>query len=98
MTALLKVSAKLDSDNDYVIVATNDFDDDDAMATLPSVGRLKRCFSCFKGRGFNLEDTHLTIQDRVSKLVAITALAFCWAYQAGLVKLSEKPNRLEPPP
>ena len=88
----IKVSAKLDSDNDYVIVATNDFDDDDAMATYAKRWQIETLFSCFKGRGFNLEDTHLTIQDRVSKLVAITAFAFCWAYQAGLVKLSEKPN------
>lgn len=88
----VKVSAKLDSDNDYVIVATNDFDDDDAMATYAKRWQIETLFSCFKGRGFNLEDTHLTIQDRVSKLVAIIALAFCWAYQAGLVKLSEKPN------
>ena len=88
----VKVSAKLDSDNDYVIVATNDFDDDDAMATYAMRWQIETLFSCFKGRGFNLEDTHLTIQDRVSKLVAITALAFCWAYQAGLTIVSETPN------
>lgn len=28
----------------------------------------------------------------MSKLVAITALALCWAYQAGLTKVSEQPN------
>lgn len=43
-------------------------------------------------QSLNLEDTHLTIQERVSKLVAITALALCWAYQAGLTKVSEQPN------
>lgn len=88
----VKVSAKLDSDNDYVIVATNDFDDSDSMATYAKRWQIETLFSCFKGRGFNLEDTHLTIQERVSKLVAITALAFCWAYQAGLVVLSKTPN------
>ena len=88
----VKVSAKLDSDNDYVIVATNDFDDIDSMATYAKRWQIETLFSCFKGRGFNLEDTHLTIQERVSKLVAITALAFCWAYQAGLAILSENPN------
>lgn len=88
----VKISAKLDSDNDYVIVATNDFDDKDSMAIYAKRWQIETLFSCLKGRGFNLEDTHLTIQERVSKLVAITALAFCWAYTVGLVKAYEQPN------
>ena len=36
-----------------------------------------------KTRGFNLEDTHMTNRDRVSKLVAVLAIAFCWAHKIG---------------
>ena len=88
----VNVCAKLDSDNDYVIVATNDFDEPDAMATYAKRWQIETLFSCLKGRGFNLEDTHLTKPDRVSKLVAVNALAFCWAYLAGLIKVSQQPN------
>lgn len=88
----VKVSAKLYSDNDYVIVATNDFDDIDPMATYAMRWQIETLFSCLKGRGFNLEDTHLTKQDRVSKLVAVNALAFCWAYLTGLAVIDDKPS------
>jgi len=36
-----------------------------------------------KTRGFNLEDTHMTNHERVSKLVAVLAIAFCWAHKVG---------------
>ena len=54
--------------------------------------QIETLFSCLKGRGFNLEDTHLTKQDRVSKLVAVNALAFCWAYLTGLAVIDDKPS------
>jgi hypothetical protein len=39
-----------------------------------------------KSSGFNMEDTHLTDLDRISTLVAIVAIAFVWAYLAGIDK------------
>ena len=36
-----------------------------------------------KGRGFNLEETHLKDRDKISKLLCALALAFCWAYKTG---------------
>ncbi|MFD1132378.1 hypothetical protein ACFQ3G_03250, partial [Psychrobacter sanguinis] len=39
------------------------------------------------------EDTHLTQLDRVSKLVAVCALAFCWSYRIGIKTVQHHPKR-----
>jgi hypothetical protein len=36
-------------------------------------------FGCLKTRGFCLEATHVTEPERLRKLLALVALAFCWA-------------------
>ena len=36
-----------------------------------------------KTRGFNLEDTHVTHEERLQKLFALVALAFAWCHQVG---------------
>ena len=48
-----------------------------------------------KTRGFNLEDTHMTNHERVSKLVAVLAIAFCWAHKIGEWLHETKPIRLK---
>ena len=45
--------------------------------------QIETMFQAMKGRGFNLEDTHLKDQDKISKLLCTLALAFCWAYKTG---------------
>ena len=37
----------------------------------------------FKTRGFCLEFTHFTDSERLSKLLALMALAMCWAIKVG---------------
>lgn len=41
-------------------------------------------FSALKTRGFNLESTHFRHAERLSKLVTLLALGFCWAMLTGL--------------
>lgn len=89
----VRLFAKLDSNNDYVIVATNDLEQFDAMSLYTKRWEIETLFSCFKGRGFNLEDTHLTHLDRVSKLVTVCALAFCWAYHVGIKAVKQNPKK-----
>ncbi|WP_152541922.1 hypothetical protein [Saccharicrinis fermentans] len=49
-----------------------------------------------KSSGFNLEDTHLTDLERISKLLAALAIAFVWAYLAGIDKHENiKPIRIK---
>ena len=57
---------------------------------------IESLFACLKGRGFNLEETHLTKMDRVSKLVAVNALAFCWAYHVGIHHDKQRPLKRKP--
>ena len=40
-------------------------------------------FGCLKSRGFRFEDTHLSDPERISRLLALLALAFLWAVQTG---------------
>ena len=40
-------------------------------------------FGACKRRGFNFEDTHVTKLDRVSNIVFLIAIAFCWALRTG---------------
>ncbi|MBD2429199.1 hypothetical protein [Phormidium sp. FACHB-1136] len=47
-------------------------------------GCIETLFSALKTRGFNLESTHLCHAERLSKLVALLALGFCWAMRSGL--------------
>ena len=40
-------------------------------------------FGACKKRGFNFEDTHVTKLDRISNIVFLIAIAFCWALKTG---------------
>jgi hypothetical protein len=44
---------------------------------------IEHMFQCLKGRGFHLEETRLTRYFRIKKVMALLALAFCWAHKTG---------------
>ena len=44
---------------------------------------IETLFGALKSRGFNLEDTHLKDPERLSRLLALLALAFTWAFVVG---------------
>jgi len=48
-------------------------------------------FAAMKRRGFNLEDTHITDPERLSRLVAVLTLALCWCYKVGVWLDQKKP-------
>ena len=45
---------------------------------------IETLFGIFKTRGFCLESTHFTDDERLSKLFALLTLALCWAMRTGL--------------
>ena len=57
--------------------------------------QIETLFGCLKTRGFCLEDTHLTDGERVSKLLGLLNLAFCWSLLAGRLICRKKPLRLK---
>jgi hypothetical protein len=46
--------------------------------------QIETAFKALKSSGFNIEDTHLTEMERISKLFALVFVAFVWAYKAGI--------------
>jgi hypothetical protein len=45
--------------------------------------QIENLFQSLKGRGFHLEDTRLTRYYRIKKVIALQAIAFCWAHKTG---------------
>ena len=46
--------------------------------------QIESAFKALKTSGFNIEDTHLTDIERISKLMALVLVAFAWVYKAGI--------------
>lgn len=44
---------------------------------------METLFAALKSRGFNLEASHLQHDERISKLLALLAIAFAWAHLVG---------------
>ena len=44
---------------------------------------IENLFQSLKGRGFHLEDTRITHYLRIKKVMALLAIAFCWAHKVG---------------
>ena len=52
---------------------------------------IENLFQGLKSRGFQFEDTHLTHPERISTLIAVVSVAFCWAHKIGEFKALTKP-------
>src|SRR5215212_161686 len=56
---------------------------------------IETLFGCFKTRGFNLESTHLTDPERLSKLLGLLAITFCWAHKVGEWRAEQEPLEIK---
>jgi hypothetical protein len=54
-----------------------------AIADYARRWEIETLFGCLKSRGFRLEETHVVHPERLKKLLALLALAFCWAHVIG---------------
>jgi len=81
MRTIDKTTGKLD----YLIVASFK-KDADVLARYKERWQIETMFKALKSSGFNIEDTHLTNLERISKLIAIVSVAFVWAYKVGVHK------------
>lgn len=70
-------------DGELLILAT-DSRPQSALSDYRLRWGIETLFSALKTRGFNLESTHVVHAERLSKLIALLALAFCWAMLTGL--------------
>lgn len=79
---------------EYVIVVSPQA----APAALEQYRRrweIETLFGCLKSRGFRLEETHVTDPARLKKLLALLALAFCWAVIVGQWLVEQKALKLK---
>lgn len=56
---------------------------------------IETLFSCLKSRGFRLEETHVVHPERLKKLIALLAFAFCWAHIIGQWLTRQKPLKIK---
>ncbi len=79
---LVYVSALRLDDGELLIVITPD----SCSTAISDYGKrwgIETLFGMFKTRGFCLESTHFNDSERLSKLLALIALALCWAVKTG---------------
>ena len=67
----------------------------DSVGLYAKRWEIENMFRAFKTSGFNLESTHVTHPERLSQLIGVLALAFCFAYKAGLIIASKKKTEKE---
>lgn len=75
---------------DYLILVSPTYEPQ-ALASYARRWGIETLFAALKTRGFNLEDTHVTHEDRLQKLFALVALAFAWCHRIGLWLHTQRP-------
>ena len=70
---------------EYVIIASLK-PDNEALLRYKDRWQIETMFKGLKSSGFNVEDTHLTDLNRISKMVAALSVAFIWAYRVGIYR------------
>lgn len=69
-------------DGEWLILVSAEYDENPAEQYRQRWG-IETLFGALKTRGFNLEDTRLTEEARLSRLLALLAIAFTWAFLVG---------------
>ena len=75
------------------MVLISNFAFKDAFKIYKRRWEIETLFACLKGRGFRLEDTHITDPNKIEKLIFVVAVAFCWAYRNGEIKNRRTPTK-----
>ena len=81
-------------DGEYLILVTPNFTPK-SIEDYAKRWEIETLFGCLKTRGYNFEDTHLTMPDRIDKLLAILAIAFAWAHIVGEWLHEQKPLKIK---
>lgn len=79
---------------DLLIVAT-DQSPGNAIQTYGLRWEIETLFGCLKSKGFHFEETHITDQARIKKLLALLAIAFCWCHKIGEWQHEVRPIKIK---
>lgn len=88
--SLVSIAGIRKANGDQVLVVST-VEDGRVLSNYCLRWQIETLFGCLKTRGFRLEDTHLTETARVSRLLSVLCLAFCWAHLAGEVVCRQQP-------
>lgn len=79
---------------EYLIVVS-ERETESAIADYARRWEVETLFGCLKTRGFCLEQTHVRDPERLKKLLALLALAFCWAHVVGEWLAQHEPLKIK---
>lgn len=79
----------------HVMVMSSRVDPHESLEYYARRWEIETLFGCFKTRGFNLEDTHMSDPEKIDKLTGILSLAFVWAHQVGEWRHEHKPIKIK---
>jgi len=71
---------------EFVVICSNVKKPDKVLKTYRLRWQIERCFFQMKTNGFNLENTHMTLMDRLMKLMCIVTAALFLASLCGLIQ------------
>ena len=86
----VRLSGRRKADGDNVIVVSSE-NVTELLSNYRLRWQIETLFGCLKTRGFCLEATHLTETERISRLLCLLSLAFCWAMLGGQLATARKP-------
>jgi hypothetical protein len=87
----LIAQATRSGESELVIVVSNDLLRNNLLETYAKRWRIECLFANLKSKGFNFEDTHITIKSRIGNLTKLIVLTFAICYLLGLVRASRWP-------
>lgn len=79
--------------DEYLILVTNR-KQEMALTYYKRRWEIEMLFSAFKKRGFNLEETHMSANEKIDSLIAVLSLAFAWSHNIGEWLNDKKPIKL----
>ncbi len=88
---LLKAQASRSTENELVIVVSNNLSEPNLLVIYAKRWRIECLFANLKSKGFNFEDTHVTVKERIENLTKLIVLALTICYLIGLVRASQRP-------
>ncbi len=80
--SLYVVGMRLPDSSEYLIVVT-DKKPETALEDYAKRWDIETLFGCLKKKGFDFECTHVSEPDRLQKLFALMAIAYCWCVFTG---------------
>lgn len=85
----VSIQKKKEAKESMIVVSNVIFEN--ALRVYKRRWEIETLFGCLKTRGFCMEDTHISDPDKIERLVFVLAIAFCWAYRIGDIRVKSEP-------